>query len=95
MLQLRLRATAVWTTADVWWWGALWWGWGIWEDRVEEEGQEERWGENDEQPTTSGYVGKANDPESGLFLRVRGLMLSLYSHTVRPYTCIYINTFII
>lgn len=38
-------------------------GMGIWEDRVEEEGQEEGWGEKDEQTTTSGYVGKANDPE--------------------------------
>lgn len=41
---------------------------GDWEESVEEEGQEETWGENDEQPTTSGYMGKANDMIQSRFL---------------------------
>lgn len=55
----------MWTIAVVWWWGAPWWG--IWEDRIEEEGQDERWGENYEQPTTAGYMKQTNNPESGGF----------------------------
>lgn len=72
-------------------------GMGDWEESVEEEGQEETWGENDEQPTTSGYMGKANDPESvfGVFVCICCLMLYQYPHTVRPYIRMYINTFII
>lgn len=76
--------------------GTPWWG--IRQDRIEEEGQDKRWGEKNEQPTAAGCMKKTNNPESGGFWSACECVCFSnvpITHTVKPHTWIYINTFII